>query len=117
MALGLDLARPLIAGAAGSGAPVLDIAVTDPAQAPQAGTEPQMWSHACTPAAKWTSAKPGASGRTTACSCGPRATSNPQFSPPPSGAFYRHRLRCALFASPPPSAAFAVAASLWSPPC
>src|ERR1035441_6404812 len=85
MALGLDLARPLIAGAAGSGAPVLDIAVADPAQAPQAGTEPQMWSHACTPAAKWTSAKPGASGRTTACSCGPRATSNPKFSPPPSG--------------------------------
>jgi hypothetical protein len=68
-----------------------------PAQAPQAGTQPQMWSHACTPAAKWTSAKPGASGRTTACSCGPRAASNPKFSPPPSGAFYRHRLRCALF--------------------
>src|ERR1035441_10428544 len=93
MALGLDLARPLIAGAAGSGAPVLDIAVADPAQAPQAGTEPQMWSHACTPAAKWTSAKPGASGRTTACSCGPRATSIPKFSPPPNGAFYRHRLQ------------------------
>ena len=37
--LGFDLARPLIAGAAGSGSPVLDIAVADPAQAPQASTE------------------------------------------------------------------------------
>ena len=37
--LGFDLARPLIAGAAGSRAPVLDIAVADPAQASQAGTE------------------------------------------------------------------------------
>jgi len=38
--LGFDLARPLIAGAAGPGSPVLDIAVADPAQASQAGTEP-----------------------------------------------------------------------------
>ena len=37
--LGLDLARPLIAGAAGSGSPILDIAVADPAQTPQAGPE------------------------------------------------------------------------------
>ena len=37
--LGLDLARPLIAGAAGSRAPVLDIAVADPAQTSQAGAE------------------------------------------------------------------------------
>jgi hypothetical protein len=30
----------VIAGAAGAGPPVLDVAVADPAQAPQAGTEP-----------------------------------------------------------------------------
>ena len=41
--LGLDLAGPLIAGAAGSGSPVLDVAVADPAQAPQAGTEPGIF--------------------------------------------------------------------------
>ena len=41
--LGLDLAGPLIAGAAGSRAPVLDIAVADPAQASQAGTEPGIF--------------------------------------------------------------------------
>ena len=41
--LGLDLAGPLIAGAAGSRAPVLDIAVADPAQAAQAGTEPGIF--------------------------------------------------------------------------
>ena len=41
--LGLDLARPLIAGAAGSGSPILDVAVADPAQAPQAGTEPGVF--------------------------------------------------------------------------
>ena len=41
--LGLDLARPLIAGAAGAGPPVLDIAVADPAQASQAGPEPGIF--------------------------------------------------------------------------
>ena len=41
--LGLDLARPLVAGAAGSGPPVLDVAVTNPAQVSQAGTEPAIF--------------------------------------------------------------------------
>lgn len=41
--LGLDLARPLTARAAGSRAPVLNIAVADPAQTSQAGTEPGIF--------------------------------------------------------------------------
>ena len=41
--LSLDLAGPLIAGAAGSRTPVLDIAVADPAQTSQAGTEPGIF--------------------------------------------------------------------------
>jgi hypothetical protein len=41
--LGLDLACPLVAGAAGSGSSVLDIPVADPAQAPQAGPEPGIF--------------------------------------------------------------------------
>ena len=41
--LGLDLARPLVAGAAGSWSPVLDIPVADPTQAPQAGPEPGIF--------------------------------------------------------------------------
>ena len=41
--LGLDLTRPLVAGAAGSRSTVLYIAVADPAQASQAGTEPGIF--------------------------------------------------------------------------
>ena len=37
--LGLDLARPLVAGAPGSGSPILDVAVAEPAQASQAGAQ------------------------------------------------------------------------------
>ena len=41
--LGFDLARPLVAGATGSGSPVLDVAVADPAQAAQAGTQSRIF--------------------------------------------------------------------------
>ena len=37
--LGLDLARPLVTGAPGSGPPILNVAVAEPAQASQASAQ------------------------------------------------------------------------------
>jgi len=42
--LGLDLAGPLVTGAAGSRSAILDIAVANPAQAPQAGAQSRIFS-------------------------------------------------------------------------
>src|ERR1035438_107760 len=112
MALGLDLARPLIAGAAGSGAPVLDIAVTDPAQAPQGGPEASDVVPPWHARRKVDFRKARRLGKNDGLFVWTKSYQQSAILSATQWSLYRHRLRCALFASPPPSAGFVLAASL-----